>query len=429
MDDAQVENRTVTADSMSAPEKKTWRSLASKSMAVTLLMGFSSGMPLLLTLRTLQAWMTDAGVDLKTIGIFALAGMPYSLKFLWSPLFDRFEVLGLGRRRGWLLVTQLGLVLSIGVMAFIDPKEQTYLMALLAVLVSFCSASQDIVIDAYRRESLADEDLGMGSTFYIYGYRIAMWVSGALAIGLAAFVSWNQVYLIMAAMMSIGLITTLWAIEPKIEAPPPKTIKAAVIEPFREFLSRNGAYLILTFILLYKVGETMAGSMLTPFYFKMGYTKLEVATIAKSFSVIFTLTGSFIGGLVVQKRGITFGLWTFGIGQSIATLLIAALTTIEKNLYVLGAIICVEDLATSMASAAFVAFMASMTNKRFSATQYALLSSLMGVPRVILASPTGYLVEYLGWMGFFIFCALVTIPGIAMIPTMTKLLNQSRKSS
>ncbi len=404
------------------------RSLANKPMLVTLLMGFSSGMPLLLTLRTLQAWMTDVGVDLKTIGIFALAGLPYSLKFLWSPFFDRYQVLGLGRRRGWLLLAQIGLMVSIGAMAFIDPKLDTALMATLAVIVSFFSASQDIVIDAYRRESLADEDLGMGSTFYIYGYRIAMWISGALAIGLAAFVSWNQVYLIMSAVMLIGVATTFWASEPTIEAAPPKTLQEAVIDPFKEFLSRRGALLILAFILLYKVGETMAGSMLTPFYFKMGYTKLEVATIAKSFSVIFTLTGSFIGGFVVQKKGIPFALWTFGIAQSFSTLMIAALTTVDKNLLVLGGIICIEDLATAMASAAFVAFMASMTNKKFSATQYALLSSFMGVPRVILASPTGYLAESLGWMGFFIFCAVITIPGIMMIPFMTKLLHQSAKS-
>ncbi len=409
-------------------KKGFWRSLANKPMLVTLLMGFSSGMPLLLTLRTLQAWMTDVGVDLKTIGIFALAGLPYSLKFLWSPFFDRYQVLGLGRRRGWLLLAQIGLMISIGAMAFIDPKLDTALMATLAVIVSFFSASQDIVIDAYRRESLADEDLGMGSTFYIYGYRIAMWISGALAIGLAAFVSWNQVYLIMSAVMLIGVATTFWASEPTIEAAPPKTLQEAVIDPFKEFLSRRGALLILAFILLYKVGETMAGSMLTPFYFKMGYTKLEVATIAKSFSVIFTLTGSFIGGFVVQKKGIPFALWTFGIAQSFSTLMIAALTTVDKNLLVLGGIICIEDLATAMASAAFVAFMASMTNKKFSATQYALLSSFMGVPRVILASPTGYLAESLGWMGFFIFCAVITIPGIMMIPFMTKLLHQSAKS-
>lgn len=409
-------------------QKGFWRSLANKSMMITLLMGFASGMPLLLTLRTLQAWMTDVGVDLKTIGIFALAGLPYSLKFLWSPLFDRYQVLGLGRRRGWLLVAQLGLMISIGAMAFIDPKQDTLLMATLAVVVSFFSASQDIVIDAFRRESLADEDLGMGSTFYIYGYRIAMWVSGALAIGLAAFVSWNYVYLIMAGVMLIGVATTFWASEPTIESPPPKTLQEAVIAPFKEFLTRRGALLILAFILLYKVGETMAGSMLTPFYFKLGYTKLEVATIAKSFSVIFTLTGSFIGGYVVKTKGIPFSLWTFGIAQSLSTLLIAALTIFEKNLWVLGGIICVEDLSTAMASSAFVAFMASMTNKKFSATQYALLSSFMGIPRVILSSPTGYIAESLGWMGFFIFCAIVTIPGIALIPAMTRLLNQSAKS-
>lgn len=393
-------------------------------MLVTLLFGFSSGVPFLLTLRTLQAWMTEAGVDLKTIGIFALAGLPYSLKFLWAPFFDRYSILGLGRRRGWLVLTQLSLVGSIAAMGFIEPKAETLLMAALAILVSFFSASQDILVDAYRRETLADADLGLGSTFYIYGYRIAIWVSGAFAIGLAYYISWNQVYLVMAGVMGVGLGTTLWAVEPKIDTPPPRTLRDAVILPFKDFLSRDGAFWILGFILLYKVGEAMAGSMLTPFYFKMGYSKLEIATIAKSFSVVFTLVGSFIGGLVVQKRGIVFSLWLFGISQTLSTLLIASLTLIDKNLWVLGGIICIEDLATSMASAAFVAFMASMTNKQFSATQYALLSSLMGIPRVILSSPTGYLAESFGWMGFFVFCSVVTLPGLMMIPKMKKLIHR-----
>lgn len=394
-------------------------------MLITLLMGFSSGLPLLLTLRTLQAWMTEAGVDLKTIGIFALVGLPYSLKFLWSPLFDRYEILGIGRRRGWLLISQLGLVTTIALIGFIDPKSQTTELALLAVLISFFSASQDIVVDAYRRETLADKDLGMGSTFYIYGYRIAMWISGAVALGLAAFLSWNQVYLIMAAVMSISLATTLWAPEPEASSLHPKSLQEAVIQPFMEFLNRRGALLILAFILLYKVGETMAGSMLTPFYFKVGYSKLEVATIAKSFSVISTLIGSFIGGYLVQRRGIIFSLWTFGVAQSISTLTIALLAAVERNLWALGSIICLEDLTTSMAATAFVAFMAAMTNKKFSATQYALLSSLMGVPRVILASPTGYLAESLGWVGFFIVCGLVTIPGLLLIPSMKKIYQAS----
>lgn len=407
-----------------SPKRSLWSLLSSKPMLITLLFGFSSGVPLLLTLRTLQAWMTEAGVDLKTIGIFALTGLPYSLKFLWSPIFDRYEILGLGRRRGWLVVTQLGLVATIAAMGFIDPKTETWLMASLAVFVSFFSASQDILVDAYRRETLADSDLGLGSTFYIYGYRIAMWVSGAFAIGLAYYISWNQVYLVMAGVMGVGLGTTLWSAEPKVDAPPPRTLRDAVVLPFKDFLTRDGAFWILGFILLYKVGETMAGSMLTPFYFKMGYSTLEIATIAKSFSVFFNLAGSFIGGLVVQKRGIIFSLWVFGILQTLSTLLIAALTMVDKNLWVLGSIISIEDLATSMASAAFVAFMASMTNKQFSATQYALLSSLMGVPRVILSSPTGYLAESLGWMGFFIFCSAVTIPGLLMIPRMKKLIQK-----
>jgi PAT family beta-lactamase induction signal transducer AmpG len=410
-------------------KKSVWQSLMTKPMLITLLMGFSSGLPLLLTLRTLQGWMTDVGVDLKTIGFFALVGLPYSIKFLWSPIFDRFEVFGMGRRRGWLFASQLGLVATIAAFGFIDPKEQTLWVACLAFCISFFSASQDIVVDAYRRETLADEDLGLGSTFYIYGYRIAMWVAGGLTIILAGLIGWNQAYLAIAAVMSLSLVTTFWAPEPIINSATPKTLKAAVIDPFIDFLNRNGALYILAFIVLYKVGETMAGSMLTPFYFKLGYSKIEIGTIAKSFSVPITLIGSFIGGVVVHKRGIIFSLWTFGVAQTVSTLMIAGLTLFEKNLWVLGSIIGIEDFTTSMASAAFVAFMASMTNKKFSATQYALLSSLMGVPRVILSAPTGYLAESFGWMGFFIFCSIVTIPGLLIIPVMAKLHRSSAASS
>lgn len=397
------------------------KALMTKEMLITFLMGFSSGVPLLLTLRTLQAWMTEAGVDLKTIGIFSLAGLPYTLKFVWAPIMDRFPLTRFGRRKSWLIISQLGLMGALVLMAFTDPKMQTFNMALLAVLVSFFSASQDIVVDAYRRESLADEDLGLGSTFYIYGYRVAMWVSGAFALGLAEFMSWESVYLLMAAVMSVGLLTSFWADEPKSSLAAPKTLQEAVVEPFVEFLKRRGAILTLIFILLYKIGDNMAGNMLTPFYLKMGYSKLEIAAIAKTLAVFSTLIGSFIGGALIIKWGIGRCLWIFGILQAVSTQLFTLLTLVDKNQIALGLVITFEDLTSAMGSAVFIAFMASLTNKRFTATQYALLSSLMGVPRVFIAAPTGYFAETMGWFNFFTFCAIAAIPGLLMIRKMQKL--------
>lgn len=396
------------------------KELFTKNMFIVFLMGFGSGIPLLLTLRTLQAWMTDVGVDLKTIGIFSLAGLPYTLKFVWSPLLDRYQILGFGRRKGWLLVSQAALVASLFGMALVDPKEQTALMALLAVVVSFFSASQDIVVDAYRREILPDEDLGIGSTYYIYGYRIAMWVSGAFALGLAAFVPWSQVYMIMALVMGLSIAVTLWADEPTASHQAPRTLREAVIEPFKEFLSRPGAWLLLIFILMYKLGDNMAGNMLTPFYLKMGYTKVEIAAIAKTFSVVSTLAGGFIGGVLILRLGILRSLYLFGILQAGSTLFFTTLALSAHNNWLLASVISFEDLTSGMGTAAFVAFMGSITNKRFTATQFALLSSLMGIPRVFIAAPTGYLAESLGWTGFFITCAALAIPGLLMIQWVKK---------
>jgi PAT family beta-lactamase induction signal transducer AmpG len=405
----------MSSNQVPAIKKSVWKSLWTKPMLVTLLMGFSSGIPLLLTLRTLQAWMTESGVDLKTVGIFVLAGTPYSLKFLWAPFMDRYNLFGFGRRRGWLLVTQFGLIMALMLMAITNPKDQTWLMAFFAFLVSFFSASQDIVVDAFRRESLPDEDLGLGSSFYYYGYRIAMWVSGGAALAMAEFTSWKNVYFIMAATIFVGIFTTIWSEEPESSANTPKSLREAVVEPFMEFISRSGAWYILSFVLLYKIGDVMAGNMLTPFYLKMGYSKLEIAAIAKTMNLPITIIGGFIGGAAVHNWGIKKCLWIFGILQIIATFAFNLLLFTGHSLWSLGTVIIIEDLATSMATAAFVAFMASMTNKKFSATQYALLSSLMGVPRNVLSAPTGYLIEALGWFGFFSFCTLVAIPGMLLI--------------
>ena len=386
-----------------------------KELLVIMLLGFSSGLPFLLTLRTLQAWMTESHVDLGRVGMLSLVGLPYTLKFLWAPLFDRYVIPGWGRRRGWLLVTQIGLLISIFCMSRVDPLEHVLTLQILALIVAFFSASQDVVIDAHRRETLPDTELAMGSTFYYYGYRSAMWVSGGLALGLASFISWNSVYLIMAGLGSIGVLTTIWSNEPESPAAIPKTLVTAVVEPLKEFFTRPLALWILGFLFLYKLGDVMAGNMLTPFYLKLGYSKLEIAAIAKTLSLPFTLLGSFVGALSVKKFGLFRALWIFGVLQAIATFWFQVLAWMPHSVWLLGGVILTEDLITSMATAAFLAFIALMTNRRFTATQFALLSSLTGVPRVVLASPTGFMVEGLGWPGFFTICALVAIPGLGVL--------------
>lgn len=391
------------------------KQLFEKNMLVVFLMGFGSGVPLLLTSRTLQAWMTDVGVDLKTVGVFALAGLPYTLKFFWAPVMDRYQILTFGRRKGWLLVSQVALVTALFALSAIDPKNQIGLVALLALIVSFFSASQDIVVDAYRREILPDNNLGLGSTYYIYGYRIAMWVSGAFALGLASFISWENVYQVMAAIMALSIAVTLFADEPSAAGQTPRTLKEAVFEPFKEFLSRPEALLLLSFILFYKMGDSIAGNMLTPFYLKMGYSKLEIAAIAKTFSVVSTLLGGFIGGLLILRMGILKCLYIFGVLQALSTLAFIALYYSTHNNWILGSVIAFEDLTSGMGTAAFVAFMASITDKRFTATQFALLSSLMGVPRSFIAAPAGLMAESMGWPMFFVTCALIALPGLLMI--------------
>jgi PAT family beta-lactamase induction signal transducer AmpG len=391
------------------------KEITKKRMLIALLMGFSSGIPLLLTSKTLQAWMVDVHVDLKIIGIFALVGLPYTLKFLWAPVMDMWVPPFLGRRRGWMLICQIGVIISIIGIAFSNHKETPWITAFFALLISFFSASQDIAVDAYRRETLSDNELGMGSTLYIYGYRIAMLLAGALALFLADHISWNLVYLLMAASMSVGIATTLLSPEPDVGVEPPKTLKESVVLPFREFFKRRGAIAILLFVLLYKMGDNIAGAMTTPFYLIIGFTKTEVAAIAKTLGLFSTLAGAFVGGAVILRVGIYRSLWIFGIMQALSTGFFAILAQAGPKNWILAFVIGYEDFSSGMGSAALIAFSASLCNKRFTATQYALLSSLMGVPRALFATTTGYLAESLGWTWFFIVCALMAVPGLLLL--------------
>lgn len=391
------------------------RIIFSWQMLVTFFLGVSSGIPFLVTGSTLQAWMTDEKVDLAVIGLFSLVGLPYTVKFLWAPAMDRYVPPFLGRRRGWMLISQLLLMLAIGAFSVVRPAESPWIVAFLAVLVSFFSASQDIVVDAYRRELLRDEELGLGSSLAVNGYRIGMLISGAFALFLADRIPWNYVYLLLAISLLIGIITTCLAPGSEGQVIPPKSLSEAVIEPFIDYFKRVGAFEILAFILLYKIGDVMASSMTTPFILKIGFTKTELAAVVKTFGIFATIAGGLTGGILLLKLGLYKGLWIFGILQAISTLSFSALASVGAYHSVLAATVAFENLTSGMGTSAFTAFMASLCNKRFTATQYALLSSLMGIPRVIVSSPTGFLAERIGWAQFFIFCTLAAIPGLVFL--------------
>ncbi len=397
--------------------------MLSGKMLLVLLMGFVSGLPLFLVGSTLQAWMKDAGVDLTVIGLFSLVGLPYTLKFLWAPLMDRYTVLpGLGRRRSWMLLSQILLGVSIVALGLSDPQGAPAVVAFLAVCVAFFSASQDIVLDAWRREALSDDELGLGSSTFVTGYLISMrLVAGALALILADHMPWNRVYLIMGALVTVGIATTLVAREPEVSTAPPRTLKESVVEPFVDFFSKSGAWILLAFILLYKIGDNMASAMTMPFYLELGFTKTDIAAVTKIFGWIATTVGGLVGGAIILKIKIKPALFWFGILQAISTLAFAALAIVGKSQAVLTAVIAFENLTAGMGTAAFVAFMATLTNKKFTATQYALLTSLMGVPRVIAAAPTGFLAKELGWTGFFVACTLIALPGMLLLKPIFRL--------
>lgn len=393
------------------------RIVLSRRMIVALLMGFSSGLPLLLTVTLLQAWMKQEKIDLSVIGLMSLVGLPYTLKFLWAPILDRFALPLLGRRRGWLLLSQLCLVAAITALGSTDPAARPFGVAFAALVVTFMSATQDIVVDAYRREDLPDAELGLGSSFYINGYRVGMLLASGGGLILADHMPFSQVYLFMGLCMLPGIVTTLLTPEPVTGTAPPKTLREAVIDPIMDYIRRNKALTILAFILFYKIGDTMASTMTTPFYLDIGFTKSEIGTVVKLFGFWATVSGGFLGGLMMLRIGIKKSLWIFGILQAVSTGGFALLALLGRSLPALSAVIAFENLTGGMGTAAYAAFMASITNKRFTATQYALLSSLMGVPRVIASAPTGIMADHLGWPVFFIFCTVAAVPGLILLMT------------
>jgi PAT family beta-lactamase induction signal transducer AmpG len=388
-------------------------------MLVALFMGFACGLPLLLTGSVLQAWMREEGIDLRLIGLYALVGLPYTCKFLWAPIFDRFIPPFLGRRRGWLLMAQVALAFALIGLGYSDPAKTPWLVALMAALVTFFSASQDIVVDAYRREDLQDEELGAGSSLYISGYRLGMLLAGGGGLILADHMPFSQVYLMMAALMGLGMLTTLLSREPPLEQGTPRSFRESVVEPFVDYFRHDRALLILLFILLYKIGDQMASAMTTPFYLDTGFSKSEVGAVVKLFGTWAVILGGVLGAALMLRIGTIGGLWVFGILQALSTAGFAVLAVVGHSLPWLAGVIAFENLSGGMGTAAYAAYMASLTNKRFTATQYALLTSIMGIPRVVASAPTGWMAEAMGWPFFFLACTFFAVPGLLLLPLIT----------
>jgi PAT family beta-lactamase induction signal transducer AmpG len=388
----------------------------SRSIAVITFLGFSSGLPLALTSGTLQAWMTVAGVDIRTIGIFALVGIPYLIKFLWSPLMDRFVPPWLGRRRGWIVITQLTLIIGISAMAFSSPEKALMLLATVALIVAFTSASQDIVIDAYRTDILKEQERGVGAAVFVMGYRIAMLVSGGLAFVLSDHIGWKNTYLLMAALISVGILSTLVGPEPEERVVPPRSLREAVRGPLKDYLSRNSAVSLLILIILYKLGDAYAGTLTTAFLIRgVGFSVSDVGYINKGLGFISVIIGALFGGTLMVKLRLFRALMIFGILQAVSNLSFMVLAWMGKNYGMLVFAVAFENLSGGMGTAAFVSLLMAMCNHRYTATQYALLSSLAALGRIFIAPTSGYLVESIGWANFFFITFLVALPGLWML--------------
>lgn len=389
-------------------------------MLFILCTGFASGLPLALIGGTLQAWMATEKVDLTVIGLFSLVGMPYALKFLWAPVFDRISFPILGRRRGWMFFFQVCLFASLVALSFCDPKRTPWTVALLATLISFFSASHDIVVDAFRVEILNAQEAGFGSAIHILGYRIAMLTSGALALILSDRLPWQQVYLIMAAFVCIGLAATLLSREPTFTLEKPHTLQDAILLPVKDFFKRSGAMEVFAFLIVYKLDVMLTLAMTTPFMLDLGFTKTEIGAITKGFGMVSSIIGALVAGAFMTRLGLERALWFFGITQAISGLSYMALAYVTTHLPqfkypVMIFAITTENLFQGMGIAAYSALMIQLCNPRFTATQYALMTSLMAIARYVAGAPSGWLAKNLGWEMYFLFCTLLGIPGLLLL--------------
>ncbi|WP_439238567.1 AmpG family muropeptide MFS transporter [Lonepinella sp. BR2919] len=397
----------------------------SRNMLICIFTGFSSGLPFYILISLLPIWLRSEQVDLKTLGYFTAVTLPFTWKFLWSPLLDRYSMPFLGRRRGWILVSQILLLISMALFGFISPQtnQGLTLIAGLATLCSFFSANQDVVLDAYRREILSDEELGLGNSIHVNAYRIAGLVPGSLSLILSDYLPWQTVFIITALFMLPGIFMTLFiSREPKIELNSHRTLKDNVIEPFKEFFNRKGiwsALAILAFIFLYKLGDSMATALISPFYLDMGFSNSQIGLVAKNASLWPMVIASIIGGIVMLKIGINKALWLFGVVQIITILGFAWLAKqgpFEQigtyELFALSLVIAAEYIGIGLGTSAFVAFMARETNPLYTATQLALFTSLSALPRATLNTQAGTLINWLGYYDYFWLCFFLAIPGM-----------------
>lgn len=394
------------------------QAIFNRRMLICIFTGFSSGLPLFILYQLVPGWLRSEGVSLTEIGLFSLIGIPYVWKFIWSPLMDRYSLPVMGRRRSWMLLTQILLLFSIAGFGFVDPIMNIWSVAYLAAAVAFFSASQDIVLDAYRRELLPDHELGLGNSIHVQAYRLSGLVPGSLAFILADHISWQAVFIIVAAFMLIGIILSLAIKELNTEELTPKTLKQAVVLPFKDFVNREGiksALQILMFLFLYKLGDSMATALQTPFFIDLGFTKTEIGVVAKTASLIAMTIGITVGGLVMIKLSINRALWLFGFVQIISILGFAALAEIGHNTYALAMAMGFEYLGVGLGAAAFTAFIARATNPAFAATQFALFTALTALPRTFANATTGAIVEQIGWTNFYFMCTALAIPGMLML--------------
>jgi len=392
--------------------------ILNRRMLICVFTGFTSGMPLYVLFQLVPGWLRFEGVGLAEIGFFALVQFPYTWKFLWSPVMDRFTLPFLGHRRGWMLVAQIMLLIGICAMGFLKPALSIWVVAYLAAAVAFFSASQDIVLDAYRRELLPDVELGLGNAIHVQAYRFSGLVPGGLAFILADHYDWSVVFIIVGLFMLVGILMTLLIDEAIAEPTPPQTLRAAVVDPFRDFIGRSGvgpALLVLAFLFLYKLGDNMATALQTPFFVDVGFSGTEIGAISKTAGLIAANVGTIVGGLAMVKLSINRALWVFGVVQVVSILGFAALSEIGPNPWMLGVAVAFEYLGVGLGAAALIAFMARTTNPAFAATQFALFTALASVPRVVASATTGVIVEHIGWTNFFLLCTMLAIPGMLLL--------------
>ena len=387
-----------------------------RAMVTVALMGFASGLPLFLTGFTLKAWLTDSGLDLKAIGLFGLITQPYALKFLWAPVLDRYLPPFLGRRRGWMVLAQAALVALLALMALADPRASVTRIAVLGFLVAFASASQDIAVDAWRREAFAEHDLGLANAVHVGAYRVAMLASGAGALILAQGTSWRVAYLAMAGLMAVGALGTFlaWSTDARIQAP--RTLREAVVAPLAQLLKRPAIAEVLAFCLLYKIGDQLADAMTAPFLLRgMGFSKMQIGAATKTVGMVSIIAGGILGGLLMKKLSLKRALLLFGLCQGGSIMAFWALSRMGPRLTVLTGALALENLAFGMGTAAFATFIMLLCDRRFTATQYALLTSLLAVTRGYLTAPAGWFAARFGWSGYFLACAVAAVPGLLLL--------------